>query len=188
MDTENKKNESSKNQMAGKSGSEVYGHNTDKNESSKAGKSDSDIAAAQSAAEFSSEVYGRNMDVENKKNETPKQQTAGKPGSDSSNAQIAMKRGAEVIGQAEHAVSNAYDKTSHAVSDAYDKTAHAVSETYENAKSYGSENPGKIMLIALGIGVGLWIIMGESSRRSRTGRLARPVVNAISDIALEFFH
>jgi len=29
--------------------------------------------------------------------------------------------------------------------------------------------------------------LGASSRRSRTGRYAQPVVNALSDIALEFF-
>jgi hypothetical protein len=61
-----------------------------------------------------------------------------------------------------------------------------VSETYEQAKLYGRENPDKAILIALGIGVGLGFLLGASSRRSRTGRFARPVVNALSDIALEF--
>jgi len=132
------------------------------------------------------------MDIENKKSET-------KPGSDSATVQSAMKRGAEVLGQAEHAVSDAYDKTAHvvsetydktahAVSGAYDKTAHAVSETYDHAKSYSNENPGKSILIALGIGVGLGILLGANSHRSRSGRFAEPVVNALSDIALAFFH
>ena len=88
-----------------------------------------------------------------------------------------IERGAEVYGQAEQAVSHVYDKT-----------AQAVSETYDQAKSYSSENPGKTILIALGIGVGLGFLLGASSRRSgRGGRFAQPVVNALSDIALEFF-
>jgi hypothetical protein len=74
------------------------------------------------------------------------------------------------------------------VTDVYDKTARAVSDTYEQAKSYSSENPGKTILIALGIGVGLGFLLGASSRHSRTGRFAKPVVNALSDIALELFH
>ena len=116
------------------------------------------------------------MDVEHNKYETPKQQMVEEPGSASAAAQSILERGAEVYGQAEQAVS-----------DVYDKTAQAVSETYEQAKSYSSENPGKTILIALGIGVGLGFLLGASSRRSRTGRFARPVVNALSDIALEFF-
>jgi ElaB/YqjD/DUF883 family membrane-anchored ribosome-binding protein len=117
------------------------------------------------------------MDVEHNKHETPEQQMVGEPGSASAAAQSILEHGAEVYGQAEQAVS-----------DGYDKTAQAVSETYEQAKSYGTKNPGKTILIALGIGVGLGFLLGASSRRSRTGRFAQPVVNALSDIALEFFH
>ena len=116
------------------------------------------------------------MDVEKNKYETPKQQRVGEPGSVSATAQSILDRGAEVYGQAEQAVS-----------DVYDKTAKAVSETYEQAKSYSSENPGKTILIALGIGVGLGFLLGASSHRSRTSRYAQPVVNALSDIAQEYF-
>ena len=116
------------------------------------------------------------MEVEHSKYETPKQQTAGETGSAGAPAQTMMERGAEVYGQVEQAVS-----------DVYDKTAQTVSETYEQAKSYSTENPGKTILIALGIGVGLGFLLGASSRHSRTGRFAQPVVNALSDIALEFF-
>jgi hypothetical protein len=79
------------------------------------------------------------------------------------------------------------EQAGEAVSAAYDKTAQAVSETYEHAKSYSNENPGKAILIALGVGVGLGFLLGASSRHSRTGRIARPVVNALSDIVTEFF-
>ena len=116
------------------------------------------------------------MDVEYNKHENPKQQTAGEPDSASSAAQSILERGAEVYEQAEQVVS-----------DGYDQTAQTASETYRKARSYSRENPGKTILIALGIGVGLGFFLGASSRRSRTGRYAQPVVNALSDIALEFF-
>jgi len=116
------------------------------------------------------------MEEEKNKYQTPKQQTAGELGGAGATAQDILERGTEVYGQAEQAVNEAYDKT-----------AKVVSETYEQAKSYSTENPGKTILIALGIGVGLGFLLGASSRRSRTGRLAQPVVNALSDIALEIF-
>jgi len=116
------------------------------------------------------------MEEEKNKYETPKQQMAGEPGSAGATAQGILERGAKVYGQAEQAASEAYDKT-----------AKVVSETYEQAKSYSTENPGKTILIALGIGVGLGLLLGASSGRSRTGRIAQPVIHALSDIALEFF-
>ena len=116
------------------------------------------------------------MNTEWKKDETPKQQTAEEPGSVAA-AQNILERGAEAYGQAEQVVS-----------DVYDKTTQKVNETYEKAKSYSGDNPGKTILIALGIGVGLGFLLGSSTRRSGvTGRLARPVVNALSDIALDFW-
>jgi hypothetical protein len=63
---------------------------------------------------------------------------------------------------------------------------NGLSETYEQAKLYGRENPHKAIHIASGIGAGLRFLLGASSRRSRTGRFAPPVVKALSDIALEF--
>jgi len=116
------------------------------------------------------------MDTERNTYETPKRPTAGESGSAAATAQDILDRGAKVYGQAEQAVS-----------DVYDKTAQAVSETYEKAKGYSTENPGKTILVALGIGVGIGLLLGASARRSRTGRFAQPVVNALSDIALGFF-
>jgi ElaB/YqjD/DUF883 family membrane-anchored ribosome-binding protein len=116
------------------------------------------------------------MDIENNKEQTAKYTMAGEPGSDDATAKGALKRGAEVYGQMEQSAS-----------DVHDKTAQTVSETYEQVKSYSSKNPGRTILIALGIGVGLGLLLGTSSRHSRTGRFARPVVNALSEIALEVF-
>lgn len=116
------------------------------------------------------------MDTDKNKSETPKQQMAGEPGSTTAAAQNIMDRGTEAFDQAEQTVT-----------DAYDKTTQKVTETYEKAKSYTYENPGKTILIALGIGVGLGLLLGASSGRSRTSRIAQPVVNALSDIATELF-
>lgn len=119
------------------------------------------------------------MEHEKKNDETLKGQTAGDAGSAGATAQNILDRGAKVYGQAEKAVC-----------DAYDKTAETVGQTYEQAKTYSTDNPGKAILIALGIGVGLGFLLGasSSSRRSRTGRYAEPVVNALSDLAREYFH
>jgi ElaB/YqjD/DUF883 family membrane-anchored ribosome-binding protein len=138
------------------------------------------------------------MDTDKNTYETPKQQMAGKAGSGSTTPQNILERDTEAYGQAEKAVSDAYDKTAQKVSETYDKTAQKVSETYDKAaqkvgetydkaKSYSNENPGKTILIALGIGVGLGLLLGASSRQSRTSRIAQPVINALSDIAHEFF-
>lgn len=82
----------------------------------------------------------------------------------------------------------AYEQAEQAAGDAYEKTTRKVSETYDKAKSYSHENPGKTIFIALGIGVGVGLLIGASSHhRSRTSRIAEPVVNALSDVALAFF-
>ena len=118
------------------------------------------------------------MDTDKNQYETPKQQTPGETGSAGATAQKILEQGAEAYGQAEQAVS-----------DVYEKTAQKVTETYEKAKSYSNENPGKTILIALGVGIGLGLLLGASSnsRRSRTGRYAQPVVNALSELAQEYF-
>ena len=115
------------------------------------------------------------MDIEKDKYEATKQQIVGVPDKNGGTGQSILERGAEAYGQAEKAVSEVYDKT-----------AQAVGETYEQAKIYSRKNPVKAILIALGIGVGLGFLLGASSRHSRTGRFAKPVVHALSDIALEF--
>jgi len=116
------------------------------------------------------------MDNDKNKYKTPEQETSGVPGNSGAKAKEAMERGAEAFEHAEQAVS-----------DAYDKTSEKVGETYDKAKNYSHDNPGKTILIALGIGVGLGLLLGASAGRSRTSRIAQPVVHALSDIAAEFF-
>ena len=116
------------------------------------------------------------MDTQRNPYATPNPPTAGAPSSAGATAQDLLDRGAKVYGHAEQAVSEVYDKT-----------AQAVSETYEKAKGYSTENPGKTLLVALGIGVGLGFLLGANSRRSRTSQFAQPLVNALSDSALAYF-
>lgn len=83
---------------------------------------------------------------------------------------------------------DAYEKAEHAVGEAYDKTTQKVKQTYEKAKSYTDENPSKTIFIALGIGVGIGLLLSaSSSHRSRSGRIAQPVINALSEIAHVFY-
>ena len=116
------------------------------------------------------------MVIEKKKKKAHNQQRVGQPGSESDTAQGILEPAAD-----------AYREAEQAISDVYGKTAQAVSETYEQAKTYSRKNPDKAILIALGIGVGLGFILGARSRASRSGRFAQPMVNAFSEIALEFF-
>lgn len=100
----------------------------------------------------------------------------GETGSASEKAQKILEEGTE-----------AYEKAEQTARDIYNKTSQKVSETYEKAKNYGYENPGTTILIALGIGVGLGLLIGTGSHGTRTNRIAKPVVRALSDIASEFF-
>lgn len=118
-------------------------------------------------------IQDRNSGV-GREHETPKQQTERQPESAGATAHNILERGTEAYVQAENAVS-----------DVYDKTASKINEIYKKIKSDSTENPGKTILVTLGIGMGLGILLGaySSYRRSRTNRYTRPVVNALSDMA-----
>lgn len=104
-------------------------------------------------------------------------QTTDEPDSAAAATQNMLGRGAEAYGKAEKAVC-----------DAYEKTSQKACETYDKAKNYTHDNPGTSILIALGIGVGLGLIIGATSHHeSRASRIAKPVVNALSDIAKQYF-
>jgi hypothetical protein len=86
-------------------------------------------------------------------------------------------------------VQGAYDTTRQAVTNAYDTASQAITNTYDQAMTYGRENPGKLTLIAFGAGIGIGLLLSATlgGGRSRTNRIAEPVVNALSQVALEFF-
>jgi ElaB/YqjD/DUF883 family membrane-anchored ribosome-binding protein len=80
------------------------------------------------------------------------------------------------------------DKAKQTFNEAYERTSRTLNDSYERAIDYGSENPGRAMLIAFGVGVGfgLWLSSNVSSR-SRSSRIVPPVINALSEIAAEMF-
>ncbi len=76
----------------------------------------------------------------------------------------------------------------HGADEAYRRASHGLNEAWEQAMDYGRENPGKSVMIAFGVGVGVGLLMANGfATRSRTRRLVPPVMNAISEIASEFF-
>jgi len=117
------------------------------------------------------------MDIQNNNDENSEKQNAGQSSSAGVTVQGTLERGAEAYGQAKEPVT-----------DIYTKTADTVGKTYDKAKTYSTENPGTTILIALGVGAGLGFLLSAGFRHSRGGRFARPVVNALSQIARELYH
>ena len=111
-------------------------------------------------------------------------QTSGTPG----HASTAPQRAREAASEVSNQVQQAYDQTVKVVSDAYGKTSDAISKTYDQTMTYGRDNPGKLTLIAFGAGIGIGVLLasGFGGRRSNA-RYTEPIVNALSQVALEFF-
>jgi hypothetical protein len=83
--------------------------------------------------------------------------------------------------------SDAYDRTSEVLGNAYDSTSKVLSNTYDKTMTYGRENPGTLTLIAFGAGIGIGLLLaGSFSGRSRTSRIAEPLIGALSQVALEY--
>ena len=100
----------------------------------------------------------------------------------------APQRARELASEVGSGVQNAYDQTVKAVSDAYEKTSEVLTNTYDQTLTYGRENPGKLTLIAFGAGIGIGVLLasGIGGRRS-SNRYTEPIVNALSQVAMEFF-
>src|SRR5262249_46711672 len=93
--------------------------------------------------------------------------------------EAATQRGAEMLENAKQTFSEAYDKT-----------GKALGATYERAKEYGTEHPGTMTLVALGVGVCLGFMLAQNTRinaRSRARRIVPPVMNALSQVVTELF-
>jgi ElaB/YqjD/DUF883 family membrane-anchored ribosome-binding protein len=82
--------------------------------------------------------------------------------------------------------SRVFDETKRAATRAYDRSAKKIGETYDHALAYGRHHPGKTAIIAFGIGVGVGVFLLGANRRSRVSRYGEPLVNALSDLAIEF--
>lgn len=87
-------------------------------------------------------------------------------------------RGAEALDQAKQKVGRVYERAN-----------KSLIGQYENAMDFGRENPGKTTLIALGVGVGVGLLVANSfnAPRSRRRRLVEPIVNALSTLAYDLF-
>jgi ElaB/YqjD/DUF883 family membrane-anchored ribosome-binding protein len=116
----------------------------------------------------------------------PKWSAGGNPINPNAASEI-RNRAAEAGAQLRDRATEVYDQTKKTVNEAYDKTAQAVSSTYDQAMTFGREHPGQLTLIAFGAGIGVGVLLASGGSRRRTGRYAEPAINALSDIALEFF-
>jgi len=87
-------------------------------------------------------------------------------------------RGAEVIDQAKRKAGQVYDQAN-----------KSLSEQYGKAMEYGREHPGKMTLIAFGVGVGVGLVIAGSyaTPHTRRRRMVDPVMNALTSIAHELF-
>jgi len=100
----------------------------------------------------------------------------------------APQRARELASDVTTGVQNAYDQTVKKVGEAYEKTSEVLTNTYDQTMTYGRDNPGKLTLIAFGAGIGIGVLLasGFGGRRSNS-RFTEPIVNALSQVALEFF-
>ncbi len=134
--------------------------------------------------------------MESNKNTQQSQPTTTTPGHTSTTgsstgtgqASSAPQRARELASEVGSGVQNAYDQTVKAVSDAYQKSSEVLTNTYDQTLTYGRENPGKLTLIAFGAGIGIGVLLasGFGGRRS-SSRYTEPIVNALSQVAMEFF-
>lgn len=79
-----------------------------------------------------------------------------------------------------------FNRSKRTVSQAYDRSLRAVSDTYGHAIAYGRQNPGKTTLVAFGAGVGVGLLLLGARRHNRMRRYGKPMVQAMSDIAMRF--
>ena len=87
-------------------------------------------------------------------------------------------RGAEVLDQAKRKAGQVYDQAN-----------KSLNAQYGKAMEYGRENPGKMTLIAFGVGVGVGLVVAGSysTPHSRRRLMVGPVMDALSSIAHELF-
>lgn len=111
----------------------------------------------------------------------------GRTSSGASDTQSAGAQAATATQRALDNAQNAYEQTKQVVGDAYGKTSEVLNNTYEQAMTYGRENPGKLTMIAFGAGIGIGVLLASGfGGRSRTSRIAEPIVGALSQVAMEF--
>jgi ElaB/YqjD/DUF883 family membrane-anchored ribosome-binding protein len=93
--------------------------------------------------------------------------------------------------RAKERVSEMADQARETINQAYTRASRGMNETWYQAMDYSKDHPATATLIAFGAGVGVGLFLAGSlggfQSRSRSRRLVPPVMNAISEIAREFF-
>ncbi|SDB61547.1 hypothetical protein SAMN05660653_03208 [Desulfonatronum thiosulfatophilum] len=103
------------------------------------------------------------MDIEKNKFETSSRQGVTGLGDESAEDKGMKERGAEFFAKAERSAS-----------DAYDKAEQMAGERYRQVRNYSSEHPGKVVLVAFGIGLAIgYIISASTQHHSRLDDLQR---------------
>ncbi|GAB6061255.1 hypothetical protein [Desulfonatronum parangueonense] len=119
------------------------------------------------------------MDIANEKHVVPKKEGLGESSHEGMGkfpTNTSMERGTH------HRHAESWDKSEKHIGDAYEKTGRAMSQMYDRAVNYSGEHPGKAVLIAVGMGVGLGFIWGASARRYRKNQFIEPITYALSDV------
>ncbi|MDX9835172.1 MAG: hypothetical protein RBT36_08170 [Desulfobulbus sp.] len=105
--------------------------------------------------------------------------------------QQAMNRAANAVEENSDKAANkageSFEKVAPIAQELHKKTGGKVNNTYQHAKKYRVEHPGKILFIALGVGVGIGFILGQNTHPSSGTRYAKPIITAASDVAMQFF-
>jgi hypothetical protein len=82
---------------------------------------------------------------------------------------------------------NAYESTKTAVGDAYARTAGTLQSSYKRTLEYGAEHPERFGLatFAAGLGAGTLLVATAFAvgRRSRTERIAAPLIDVAAEVA-----
>jgi len=85
-------------------------------------------------------------------------------------------RGAEALDQAKRKAGQVYDQAN-----------KSLNAQYGKAMEYGRENPGKMTLIAFGVGVGVGLVVVGNYSTPHSRRMIAPVMDALSSVAHELF-
>jgi ElaB/YqjD/DUF883 family membrane-anchored ribosome-binding protein len=93
--------------------------------------------------------------------------------------------------RAKERVSEMADQARDTINQAYTRASRGMNDTWDQAMDYSKDHPATAALVAFGAGVGIGLFiagsLGGFQSRSRTSRIVPPVMNAISEIAREFF-
>jgi ElaB/YqjD/DUF883 family membrane-anchored ribosome-binding protein len=95
------------------------------------------------------------------------------------------------MGQAAHRAKERVSDMAGQARDTINRASRGMNETWDQAMVYSKDHPATATLVAFGAGVGVGLCLagtfGGFQSRSRAHRMVPPIMNALSDIAREFF-